>query len=58
MCKGALPGYLSMYHMYAWWPWKPEEGAGSPRTRVMDGYKFCVNAGNRTQVLWKNIKYS
>jgi hypothetical protein len=36
---GALPACMSVHHMNAWCPKRSEEGDGSPRTRIKDGYK-------------------
>lgn len=34
--------------------WRPEEGIGSPRAEVKDGFEFPgVDAENQTQVLWQ-----
>lgn len=30
---------MSVYYMYAWWPWRPEEGVSSPGTEVMGSYE-------------------
>lgn len=32
-----LPTCMSMYHVYDWCRWRPEEDAGFPETRVTDG---------------------
>lgn len=42
-------------HMSARYPWRPEEGLGSPGRRVRDVVSCHVDAGNGTQVLCKNI---
>lgn len=39
MYPGALLACLSVYHMHFWFLQKPEEDAGSPETRVTDGYE-------------------
>jgi hypothetical protein len=49
---------MSVYHVHAWYLRKPEKGMESLGTRVMDSCKLTYAAGNRTQVLWKNSKYS
>ena len=39
MCMNVLPACLSVHHMSAWCPGKPEEGIRFPRTGVTDGCK-------------------
>lgn len=31
-----LPTCMSIYHVYTWYPCRPEEAAGCPRTRVIE----------------------
>jgi hypothetical protein len=40
MCMGVLSACLSLYYMYTYCLWKPEEGIGSSRTGVTDGYEL------------------
>lgn len=40
---GILPSCMSLYHMYAQYPQRPEEGAGSSGPGVTSS---CVGAGN------------
>lgn len=35
MSMGVLPAWLSVYHVHAWCPPRPEGNAGSPGTRVI-----------------------
>lgn len=34
---GILPAYISMFHILAWWPQRPEQGSRSPGGGVKDG---------------------
>ena len=56
VCMGILPGYIFVYHMPAWCPWRPEEGVESSGTEVTDG--CYIGARNQTLVLWKNSHFS
>lgn len=33
--ESALPAFVSVRHLCAWWPWRPEEG-GSPGSGIVD----------------------
>jgi hypothetical protein len=37
MCVSILLACMYMYHMFAWYPCRPEEGVGCPGTEVTDG---------------------
>lgn len=39
LCMGVLPSYVSVHHVHAWCPYKPEERVRSPKTRIKD---VCV----------------
>lgn len=47
MYMGTLPLCMSMHHVYAWCPWRLEEGFGSPENGVTDSGEHRVNAGNQ-----------
>lgn len=34
-CLSVLPARMSVYLVFTWWPWSPEEGVISPRTGVI-----------------------
>ena len=33
---GVLPVSISVYHLYVWCQWRPDEGTGSPGTGITD----------------------
>lgn len=35
VCIGDLLSCMSVYHVYVWCPWRPEEDTGSPETAVI-----------------------
>lgn len=37
---GVLPACISVYDVHAWGPWRPEEGAGCPGTKVIDSWEL------------------
>ena len=39
VCMNVLPACMYMHHMCAWYPGMTEEGIGSPRAGVIDGYE-------------------
>ena len=42
-CMGVLPAWMSVHHMHAWCPSRPEEGIRCPGTEVTDCWKQpCV----------------
>lgn len=43
MCMSSLSTSMSMSHLCAWYPWKPEESTGCLRTGVTDSWicLFC-----------------
>ena len=49
MCMNVLPAYMSVYHVHAWCPWRPEEGTGVPGTVVMDSCKLPCGVVNQTR---------
>lgn len=36
MCMSGLPVHMSMYQMSVWYPQRPEKGAGSSGTGILD----------------------
>ena len=40
-----LPMGLSVYHLHAWSPWRPEEGSDTLVTEAADAVSFHVGAG-------------
>lgn len=42
MCICDLPLYLSVYHVCAWGPWRPEVGISFRWTGVTDGYELGI----------------
>ena len=44
MCVDALPAYMSVHHMCAWCPQKPEEGVRSPGTGGTDGCELLCGS--------------
>lgn len=40
---------MCMHHVCASCPRSPEEGVGTPRTRVMDGFKLSYRYGDENQ---------
>lgn len=49
---------MSMYHVYTWYLWRPNEGIRSPGSGVIDVVNHYMGTGNPTQVLCKNSKCS
>lgn len=47
MCMNSLSASMSMTHLCAWYPWKPEESTGCLRTGVTDSWicLFCLRYG-------------
>lgn len=45
MCSVVLPAWMSLYHVGAWCPSRPEEIMGFPGTRVQTVVSCCPNAG-------------
>ena len=43
---GALLVCMSRRHVYAWYPWRPKEGAKSPKLELLMAMSFFVGAGN------------
>lgn len=38
LCEGVWPAFISVHHMHAWCPWRPEQAVRFPWTRVTDGW--------------------
>lgn len=47
----ALPTCVSLYHVYAWHFWRPEEGVRSSVIGITDSCELTLGSGNCTQVL-------
>lgn len=58
MCVGVLPAWASVYHLWAWWPARPEEDSRSPGPGVADGCELPVGARIWPSVLWKSSQGS
>lgn len=59
MSMGVLSSCISLYHMYAWCPQKPEDNIGPSGTGQLQTIVSClVGAGNRTWVLRKSSQCS
>jgi purine-cytosine permease-like protein len=54
MYIGILSACMFMYHEYAWYSRRSEEGVRSLGTALQTVVSYHVGTGNQTQVLWKS----
>lgn len=52
-----LPGCMSLHHVCALCPWRPEDSIGQPGTGVTNVSR-CVSGGTQTQVFRKSSQCS
>jgi hypothetical protein len=52
MCVGVLHACVSLHHMSAWYPWRPEGALGPPELKLQILVSQYVDAKNRIWVLW------
>lgn len=55
---GVFPECISVSHLGIWFPQRPDERVGSPRTGVPDAVSCQEGVGNQTQNLCKSSKRS
>lgn len=46
---GALPAWMHVHHICAWYMWNPEESIESPGTGAVDGVNHHTGAVNCTR---------
>jgi hypothetical protein len=56
MCMDVLSTCMTVYHLYAWSTWRPEEDTRCPVTKVMDicetqSESWELNLGSREQLV-------